>query len=218
MFTTEIRQNDEGGFLLYVAYVPADGEPEENPRNEAVVKAICMHVCICMHLGMHTKKPGKSPKTLIYKGKNKIPFSCMHCMHQYMGFLPFSRILYKGMMHTMHTRPRTAPERWNQAETERKDVCIPGCIRMHTARPECIHGPDRVHGDAYPGAWNTRSTRPGTAPTAPVDYTTPLPGGLTFADMLAATRAAADTTGRPATLVDDEGEPVLTIESDIMVL
>ena len=39
----------------------------------------------CMHLGMHTKKPGKSPKTLIYKGKNKIPFSCMHCMHQYMG-------------------------------------------------------------------------------------------------------------------------------------
>lgn len=50
----------------------------------------------------------------------------------------------------------------------------------------------------------------------PVDYTTPLPGGLTFADMLAATRAVADTTGRPATLVDDEGEPVLTIESDIM--
>lgn len=30
-------------------------------------------------------------------------------------------------------------------------------------------------------------------------------------------RAAADTTGWPATLVDDEGEPVLTIESDIMV-
>lgn len=48
----------------------------------------------------------------------------------------------------------------------------------------------------------------------PVDYTTPLPGGLTFAGMLAATRAAADATGRPATLVDDEGEPVLTIESD----
>lgn len=62
VFTTEIRQNDEGGFLLYVAYVPADGEPEENPRNEAVVKAICMHVCICMHLGMHTKKARKKPE------------------------------------------------------------------------------------------------------------------------------------------------------------
>lgn len=44
-------------------------------------------------------------------------------------------------MHTMHTRAEAAPERWNQAETERKDVCIPGCIRMHTGRPECIHGP-----------------------------------------------------------------------------
>lgn len=46
-------------------------------------------------------------------------------------------------------------------------VCIRGCIQMHTARPECIHGPDRTHGDAYPGAWDTRSTRPGTAPTGP---------------------------------------------------
>ena len=47
----------------------------------------------CMHLyasrDAYRKKPEKSPKTLIYKGKNKIPFSCMHCMHQYMGSLSF---------------------------------------------------------------------------------------------------------------------------------
>ena len=40
---------------------------------------VCIRGCI-------QKKPGKSPKTLIYKGKNRIPFSCMHCMHQYKGF------------------------------------------------------------------------------------------------------------------------------------
>lgn len=176
----------------------------------------------CMHLyasrDAYKKSPEKARKPLYIKEKIKfLSLVCIVCINIW-GFLPFSRILYKGMMHTMHTRPRTAPERWNQAETERKDVCIPGCIRMHTARPECIHGPDRVHGDAYPGAWNTRSTRPGTAPTGPSTTRPHCPPRLTFADMLAATRAAADTTGRPATLVDDEGEPVLTIESDIMVL
>ena len=121
-------------------------------------------------------------------------------------------------MHTMHTRAEAAPERWNQAETEGKDVCIPGCIRMHTGRPECIHGPGPHARGRIPGGmeYEIHATRDGAY--GPVDYTTPLPGGLTFADMLAATRAAADTTGRPATLVDDEGEPVLTIESDIMVL
>ncbi|BAJ68831.1 hypothetical protein BLIJ_1243 [Bifidobacterium longum subsp. infantis ATCC 15697 = JCM 1222 = DSM 20088] len=43
---------------------------------------VCIRGCI-------QKRLGKSPKTLIYKGKNKIPFSCMHCMHQYMGFPSF---------------------------------------------------------------------------------------------------------------------------------
>ena len=84
---------------------------------------------------------------------------------------------------------------------------------MHTARPECIHGPDRPAGGRIPWGmeYEIRGTRDGAY--GPVDYTTPLPGGLTFAGMLAATRAAADATGWPATLVDDEGEPVLTIES-----
>ena len=118
----------------------------------------------------------------------------------------------------MHTRPRTAPERWNQAETERKRCMHP---RMHTD----AYGPAGMHTRSGPRArgripggmeYEIHATRDGAY--GPVDYTTPLPGGLTFADMLAATRAAADTTGRPATLVDDEGEPVLTIESDIMVL
>lgn len=39
-FATEIRQDDEGSFLLYVAYIPSEDKPEPNPRNEAVVKAI----------------------------------------------------------------------------------------------------------------------------------------------------------------------------------
>ena len=80
--------------------------------------------------------------------KEKIEFLslvCIVCIN-IRGFLPFSRIPYKGMMHTMHTRAEAAPERWNQAETEGKDVCIPGCIRMHTGRPECIQArcPDRT--------------------------------------------------------------------------
>ena len=49
---------------------------------------VCVYASVCIR-GCIQKKPGKSPKTLIYKGKNKIPFSCMHCMHQYMGFLSF---------------------------------------------------------------------------------------------------------------------------------
>lgn len=93
--------------------------------------------------------------------------------------------------------------------------------RMHTD----AYGPAGMHTRSGPRArgripggmeYEIHATRDGAY--GPVDYTTPLSGGLTFADMLAATRAAADTTGRPATLVDDEGEPVLTIESDIMVL
>lgn len=39
-FSTEIRQDDDGNFLLYVAYIPAEDEPEPNPRNEDVVKTI----------------------------------------------------------------------------------------------------------------------------------------------------------------------------------
>lgn len=77
---------------------------------------------------------------------------------------------------------------------------------MHTPGPR-VWG--RIPGDME---YEIHATRDGAY--GPVDYTTPLPGGLTFAGMLAATRAAADATGRPATLVDDEGEPVLTIESD----
>lgn len=31
VFSTEIRQDDDGNFLLYVAYIPAEDEPEPNP-------------------------------------------------------------------------------------------------------------------------------------------------------------------------------------------
>ena len=111
----------------------------------------------------------------------------------------------------------------------RRGYAGPGAC-MHSGRAVCIRMHPRMHTDAYtrpgmhtpgprargriPGGmeYEIHATRDGAY--GPVDYTTPLPGGLTFAGMLAATRAAADATGRPATLVDDEGEPVLTIESD----
>ena len=176
----------------------------------------------CMHLyasrDAYKKSPEKARKPLYIKEKIKfLSLVCIVCINIW-GFLPFSRILYKGMMHTMHTRPRTAPERWNQAETERKDVCIPGCIRMHTARPECIHGPDRVHGDAYPGAWNTRSTRPGTAPTGPSTSRPHCPAGSrspTCSPPRAPRRTRRDGPPRSSTT---KANRVLTIESDIMVL
>lgn len=61
---------------------------------------------------------------------------------------------------------------------------------MHTPGP-------RVWG-RIPGGmeYEIHATRDGAY--GPVDYTTPLPGGLTFAGMLAATRAAADATARHA--------------------
>ena len=97
---------------------------ENSPSVYCFHPDVCMYASVCIR-GCIQKKPGKSPKTLINKGKNRIPLSCMHCMHQYMGFPSFSRILYKGMMHTMHTRVEAAPERWKQAETENGRVCIP---------------------------------------------------------------------------------------------
>lgn len=116
----------------------------------------------------------------------------------------------------MHTRPRTTPGTLEPSRNGKKRCMHP---RMHTdayARTG-MHTQSGPHARGrIPGGmeYEIHATRDGAY--GPVDYTTPLPGGLTFADMLAATRAVADTTGRPATLVDDEGEPVLTIESDIM--
>ena len=117
------------------------------------------------------------------------------------------------MMHTMHTRLRAIPGTLETSRNGKKRCMHP---RMHTDAytRTGMHTPGpRVWG-RIPGGmeYEIHATRDGAY--GPVDYTTPLPGGLTFAGMLAATRAAADATGRPATLVDDEGEPVLTIESD----
>ena len=96
----------------------------------------------CMHLyasgDAYKKGLEKARKPLYIKEKTRfLSLVCIVCIN-IRGFLPFFRILYKGMMHTMHTRAEAAPERRKQAETEGKDVCIPGCIRMHTGRPECI--------------------------------------------------------------------------------
>ena len=118
-------------------------EPHARILRHCEVLPSVLYACMHLYASGDAYKKGleKARKPLYIQGKDKIPFSCMHCMHQYKGFLPFSRILYKGMMHTMHTRAEAAPERWNQAETEEKNVCIRGCIRMHTREPECIHGP-----------------------------------------------------------------------------
>ena len=118
-----------------------------------IVKFFRPFLYACMHLyasgDAYKKGLEKARKPLYIKEKTRfLSLVCIVCIN-IRGFLPFSRILYKGMMHTMHTRAEAAPERWNQAETGRKNVCIPGCIRMHTGRPECIHGPHR--GSPRPG-------------------------------------------------------------------
>ena len=107
-----------------------------------IVKFFRPFLYACMHLyasgDAYKKGLEKARKPLYIKEKTRfLSLVCIVCIN-IRGFLPFSRILYKGMMHTMHTRAEAAPERWNQAETGREDVCIPGCIRMHTREPECI--------------------------------------------------------------------------------
>ena len=78
-FATGMRQAERFGIT------PHPNHPPQTAK--APVLYACMHLYASRDA--YRKKPGKSPKTLIYKGKNKIPFSCMHCMHQYKGFLPF---------------------------------------------------------------------------------------------------------------------------------
>ena len=110
---------------------------------------VCMYASVCIR-GCIQKKPGKSPKTLIYKGKKEfLSLVCIVCIN-IRGFLPFSRIPYKGMMHTMHTRPRTIP---GTSETSRN------------GKKRCMH--PRMHTDAYsPPGMHTGphrgSPRPGT--------------------------------------------------------
>ena len=126
-------------------------EPHARTLQHCEVLPAVLYACMHLYASRDAYKKGleKARKPLYIKGKIKfLSLVCIVCIN-IRGFLPFSRILYKGMMHTMHTRAEAAPERWNQAETEGKDVCIPGCIRMHTREPECIHGPHR--GSPRPG-------------------------------------------------------------------
>ena len=207
-FATGMRQAERFGITPHPNHPPQTAKPP--------VLYACMHLYASRDA--YRKSPEKARKPLYIKEKTKfLSLVCIVCIN-IRGFLPFSRILYKGMMHTMHTRPRTIPGTLEPSRNGRKRCMHP---RMHTdaytrtgmhTRPG-PHARGRIPGGME---YEIHATRDGAY--GPVDYTTPLPGGLTFADMLAATRAAADTTGRPATLVDDEGEPVLTIESDIMVL
>ena len=60
----------------------------------------------------------------------------------------------------------------------------PGCIADAYTRPGMYYTRTACIGDAYPGAWNMRSTRPGMMPTlGPSTTSTSLPGGLTFAEV-----------------------------------
>ena len=104
----------------------------------------------CMHLyasrDAYKKSPEKARKPLYIKEKIKfLSLVCIVCINIW-GFLPFSRILYKGMMHTMHTRPRTAPGTLEPSRNGKKRCMHP---RMHTD----AYSPDGMH------------TRPRTART-----------------------------------------------------
>ncbi len=106
----------------------------------------------CMHLyasgDAYRKSPEKARKPLYIKGKTEfLSLVCIVCIN-IRGFLPFSRIPYKGTMHTMHTRPRTIP---GTSETSRN------------GKRRCMH--PRMHTDAYtrPGM----HTRPGAGDRRP---------------------------------------------------
>ena len=104
----------------------------------------------CMHLyasrDAYRKSPEKARKPLYIKEKTKfLSLVCIVCINIW-GLFPFSRILYKGMMHTMHTRAEAAPGTLEPSRNGKKR-------RMHP----------RMHTDAY-----TRTgmhTRPRTART-----------------------------------------------------
>ena len=96
----------------------------------------------CMHLyasrDAYKKGLGKARKPLYIKEKTEfLSLVCIVCIN-IRGFLPFSRILYKGMMHTMHTRPRTIPGTLEPSRNGEKRCMHP---RMHTDayRPAGMH-------------------------------------------------------------------------------
>ena len=109
-----------------------------------IVKFFRPFLYACMHLyasgDAYRKGLEKARKPLYIKGKIEfLSLVCIVCINIW-GFLPFSRILYKGMMHTMHTRPRT----------------IPGTLEpSRNGRKRCMH--PRMHTDAYrPAGMHTR--------------------------------------------------------------
>ena len=96
----------------------------------------------CMHLyasgDAYKKGLEKARKPLYIKEKIKfLSLVCIVCINIW-GFLPFSRILYKGMMHTMHTRPRTIPGTLEPSRNGKRRRMHP---RMHTDayRPAGMH-------------------------------------------------------------------------------
>ncbi|SEB40468.1 hypothetical protein SAMN04489748_0983 [Bifidobacterium longum] len=117
-------------------------EPHARTLQHCEVLPAVLYACMHLYASGDAYKKGleKARKPLYIKGKTEfLSLVCIVCIN-IRGFLPFSRIPYKGMMHTMHTRPRT----------------IPGTLEpSRNGKRRCMH--PRMHTDAYrPAGMHTR--------------------------------------------------------------
>ena len=125
-------------------------EPHARTLQHCEVLPAVLYACMHLYASGDAYRKGleKARKPLYIKEKTEfLSLVCIVCIN-IRGFLPFSRILYKGMMHTMHTRART----------------IPGTLEpSRNGKKKCMH--PRMHTDAYrPAGMHTRPRPCGSPP------------------------------------------------------